>query len=191
MNRYRFGGPSKATATTLCQKCLKRGHYTYECTSAQQDRPYTSRPSRSQQLSNPKLAPKLSAGSSGPGSPSEWQEFQADEQASEVEFDSFSGLSILLFHQQIAFKLSHAASCLKSTGSKKKPVYEQISHSLSRSTYHITASSFYTSRQAQERVSGSISPIGTQQVSRTSAEGSLHRGQISTQRLAMTKAMNG
>lgn len=39
----------------------RTGHYTYECTSAQQDRPYTSRPSRSQQLSNPKLAPKLSA----------------------------------------------------------------------------------------------------------------------------------
>ncbi|EME85052.1 uncharacterized protein MYCFIDRAFT_90510 [Pseudocercospora fijiensis CIRAD86] len=37
------------------------GHYTYECTAAQQERPYVSRPSRSQQLSNPKLAPKLSA----------------------------------------------------------------------------------------------------------------------------------
>lgn len=38
-----------------------QGHYTYECTAAQQERPYISRPSRSQQLSNPKLAPKLSA----------------------------------------------------------------------------------------------------------------------------------
>ena len=25
MNKYRAGGPSKASATTLCQKCLKRG----------------------------------------------------------------------------------------------------------------------------------------------------------------------
>ncbi|KXT00460.1 hypothetical protein AC578_1930 [Pseudocercospora eumusae] len=50
MNKYRAGGPSKATATTLCQKW-----------SLHQERPYTSRPSRSQQLSNPKLAPKLSA----------------------------------------------------------------------------------------------------------------------------------
>ncbi|KAK5697017.1 hypothetical protein LTR17_024084 [Elasticomyces elasticus] len=50
---------SKATATTLCQKCLKKGHYSYECTSAKQERPYVSRPSRTQQLLNPKLAPKI------------------------------------------------------------------------------------------------------------------------------------
>lgn len=25
MNRYKFGGPSKATPTTVCQKCLKKG----------------------------------------------------------------------------------------------------------------------------------------------------------------------
>ncbi|CZT20967.1 uncharacterized protein RCC_06828 [Ramularia collo-cygni] len=61
MNRYKTGGPSKASVTTLCQKCLKRGHYSYECTASKDDRPYVSRPSRSQQLLNPKLAPKLSA----------------------------------------------------------------------------------------------------------------------------------
>lgn len=82
MNRYKTGGPSKASATTLCQKCLKRGqwyfttlcrrmqeddahimpgHYSYECTASKDDRPYVSRPSRSQQLLNPKLAPKISA----------------------------------------------------------------------------------------------------------------------------------
>jgi hypothetical protein len=80
MNRYAkgatIGGPSKATASTLCQKCLKRdtytlpmymtsnanyslGHYSYECKAAAQERPYVSRPSRTQQLLNPKLAPKL------------------------------------------------------------------------------------------------------------------------------------
>ncbi|KAL1586781.1 hypothetical protein WHR41_04643 [Cladosporium halotolerans] len=59
MNRYRAGGPSKASASTLCQKCLKRGHFSYECTASQQDRPYISRPSRTQQLLNPKLAPKI------------------------------------------------------------------------------------------------------------------------------------
>ncbi|KAF2766402.1 hypothetical protein EJ03DRAFT_178825 [Teratosphaeria nubilosa] len=60
MNRYaRSSGPSKASATTLCQKCLKKGHYSYECTASQQDRPYTSRPSRTQQLLNPRLAPKI------------------------------------------------------------------------------------------------------------------------------------
>lgn len=35
------------------------GHYSYECTKAKQDRPYISRPSRTQQILNPKLMPKL------------------------------------------------------------------------------------------------------------------------------------
>ncbi|KAE8136202.1 zinc knuckle-domain-containing protein [Aspergillus pseudotamarii] len=65
MNRYRnapsLRGPTKATASTLCQKCLKRGHYSYECTISAQERPYQYRPSRTQQLQNPKLRPQLSA----------------------------------------------------------------------------------------------------------------------------------
>jgi len=52
-------GGSKATATTTCQKCLKKGHYSYECKAAAQERPYTARPSRGQQLLNPNLRPKL------------------------------------------------------------------------------------------------------------------------------------
>jgi hypothetical protein len=52
-------GRSKASADTLCQKCLKRGHYSYECKATAQERPYQSRPSRTQQLLNPKLKPKL------------------------------------------------------------------------------------------------------------------------------------
>ncbi|KAL4975448.1 zinc knuckle-domain-containing protein [Aspergillus desertorum] len=63
MNRYRnatgLRGPSKATASTLCQKCLKRGHYSYECKVTAQERPYLARPSRTQQLLNPKLRPQL------------------------------------------------------------------------------------------------------------------------------------
>lgn len=63
MDRFRgsrFGAnSSKASASTVCQKCLKRGHYSYECKATVQDRPYASRPSRTQQLLNPKLAPKL------------------------------------------------------------------------------------------------------------------------------------
>ncbi|KAK3325459.1 zinc knuckle-domain-containing protein [Apodospora peruviana] len=55
------GGPSKAaSATVQCQKCLKRGHYSYECKAPPQERPYVPRPSRTQQLFNPKLLPKLS-----------------------------------------------------------------------------------------------------------------------------------
>jgi len=64
MNRYR--GPfsssaasSKATPTTRCQKCLKLGHYSYECKATISERPYTSRPSRTQQFLNPRLRQEL------------------------------------------------------------------------------------------------------------------------------------
>lgn len=62
MNRYRSTPglrPTQASTTTTCQKCLKKGHYSYECKSSVQSRPYSSRPSRSQQLQNPKLQPRL------------------------------------------------------------------------------------------------------------------------------------
>jgi len=62
MNKYRTTpglGPSKATANTTCQKCLAKGHYSYECKSSLQSRPYASRASRTQQLRNPKLKPAL------------------------------------------------------------------------------------------------------------------------------------
>jgi len=52
---------SKATASTVCQKCLKRGHFSYECKAAAQERPYVARPSRTQQLLNPRLLPKLNS----------------------------------------------------------------------------------------------------------------------------------
>ncbi|KAJ5226721.1 uncharacterized protein N7469_006727 [Penicillium citrinum] len=62
MNRYRnapgMRGPSKASPTTQCQKCLQRD--IYECKATAQERPYKPRPSRTQQLFNPKLMPKLS-----------------------------------------------------------------------------------------------------------------------------------
>jgi len=64
MNKYRTLpglGPQKATASTVCQKCLKKGHYSYECKASTQERPYMSRPSRTQQLLNPKLKPKLTS----------------------------------------------------------------------------------------------------------------------------------
>ncbi|KAI1336758.1 zinc knuckle-domain-containing protein [Xylariaceae sp. FL0016] len=55
-------GPSKSTPTNVqCQKCLKRGHYSYECKATAQERPYVPRPSRTQQLLNPKLKPKLAS----------------------------------------------------------------------------------------------------------------------------------
>ncbi|KAG8959260.1 hypothetical protein FRC03_008215 [Tulasnella sp. 419] len=45
-----------ATSSTQCQKCLQRGHFTYQCTFK---RPYKTRPSRTQLLENPDLAKKL------------------------------------------------------------------------------------------------------------------------------------
>ncbi|KAI6092120.1 zinc knuckle-domain-containing protein [Hypoxylon rubiginosum] len=55
-------GPTKSTpASVQCQKCLKRGHYSYECKASAQERPYIPRPSRTQQLLNPKLVPKLTS----------------------------------------------------------------------------------------------------------------------------------
>ncbi|XP_004508158.1 uncharacterized protein [Cicer arietinum] len=43
--------------TAQCQKCFQSGHWTYECKN---ERVYISRPSRTQQLKNPKLRPDVS-----------------------------------------------------------------------------------------------------------------------------------
>jgi len=51
MSKYaphtRSGNNPRATSSTVCQKCLGKGHFIYECKST---RPYVSRPSRTQQL---------------------------------------------------------------------------------------------------------------------------------------------
>jgi hypothetical protein len=61
------GGPRTSTPTSVrCQRCLERGHYTYECKTTVQERPYIKRPSRTQQLANPKLRPKLTIDSPNP-----------------------------------------------------------------------------------------------------------------------------
>ncbi|PQP93010.1 zinc finger CCHC domain-containing protein 10 [Prunus yedoensis var. nudiflora] len=44
-------------AASQCQKCFQPGHWTYECKN---ERAYISRPSRTQQLKNPKLKMKVS-----------------------------------------------------------------------------------------------------------------------------------
>ncbi|KZT73818.1 hypothetical protein DAEQUDRAFT_683350 [Daedalea quercina L-15889] len=48
----------RATSSTVCQRCLGTGHFTYECKGS---RPYISRPSRTQQLENPRVIAKLKA----------------------------------------------------------------------------------------------------------------------------------
>ncbi|KAF5176984.1 zinc knuckle (CCHC-type) family protein [Thalictrum thalictroides] len=48
---------SAGGTSSQCQKCFQTGHWTYECKN---ERVYISRPSRTQQLKNPKLKMKLS-----------------------------------------------------------------------------------------------------------------------------------
>ncbi|KAH8104563.1 zinc knuckle-domain-containing protein [Cristinia sonorae] len=48
----------RATSSTVCQKCLGTGHYTFQCKNS---RPYLSRPSRTEQLEKPQLLAKLKA----------------------------------------------------------------------------------------------------------------------------------
>ena len=57
--RYVLSRSDSLQVLTCCSR-----HYSYECTVAPTERPYNPRPSRSQQLANPKLRPKLS--NSGP-----------------------------------------------------------------------------------------------------------------------------
>ncbi|KAF4453511.1 hypothetical protein F53441_3842 [Fusarium austroafricanum] len=52
--RYVFGTHDYELALTVLER-----HYSYECKAPAQERPYMSRPSRSQQFRNPKLVPKL------------------------------------------------------------------------------------------------------------------------------------
>ncbi|KAK0188011.1 zinc knuckle-domain-containing protein [Armillaria mellea] len=47
-----------ASSSTVCQRCLGSGHFTYQCKNT---RPYVSRPSRTQQLENPRALAKLKA----------------------------------------------------------------------------------------------------------------------------------
>ncbi|KAJ6584962.1 zinc knuckle-domain-containing protein [Mycena capillaripes] len=53
---HRQSSRPRATQSTICQKCLKTGHFIYECKF---ERPYVSRPSRTQQLENPRVLAKL------------------------------------------------------------------------------------------------------------------------------------
>jgi hypothetical protein len=63
MSKYAPHGYSsnqpRATAATVCQKCLGQGHFTYQCKNT---RPYVSRPSRTKQLEKPAVLEKLRAG---------------------------------------------------------------------------------------------------------------------------------
>ncbi|KAF9452900.1 hypothetical protein P691DRAFT_659741 [Macrolepiota fuliginosa MF-IS2] len=62
MSKYAPHGRStnqpRASSSTTCQKCLQKGHFIYEC---KYERPYISRPSRTQQLENPRVLAKLKA----------------------------------------------------------------------------------------------------------------------------------
>ncbi|OWZ04240.1 hypothetical protein PHMEG_00023888 [Phytophthora megakarya] len=52
VHRRGLGTSSASITAAMCQKCLRPGHWTYECKN---EAVYVQRPSRSQQLKNPKL----------------------------------------------------------------------------------------------------------------------------------------
>lgn len=52
----KLAGAGAVGGSQHCQKCFQMGHWTYEC---QNERVYVSRPTRTQQLMNPKLRPEL------------------------------------------------------------------------------------------------------------------------------------
>ncbi|KAN0123426.1 Zinc knuckle domain containing protein [Russula decolorans] len=66
----RSGNNPRATSSTICQKCLRTGHFTYECKDT---RPYVSRPSRTAQLENPLLVAKSSKGQPSVDVPDEFK----------------------------------------------------------------------------------------------------------------------
>ena len=81
----RGGGPPGARggsgmqangAPPKCQRCLQVGHWTYECSKKETDRAYVVRPSRTQQLKNPKLAQKF-ADFTGDEPPDPKREYEA------------------------------------------------------------------------------------------------------------------
>ncbi len=52
-------GSGTSRSSLICQRCLAKGHATYECTRPASERPYVSRPTRSQALADPKAAKRL------------------------------------------------------------------------------------------------------------------------------------
>ncbi|KAK6431799.1 hypothetical protein LTR95_012032 [Oleoguttula sp. CCFEE 5521] len=77
------------------------GHYSYECTASQQDRPYAARPSRTQQLLNPKLAPKLTNEAPKELVPKDFESEQIDSWAAtsiSIEFTNWLGLGLSVYH---------------------------------------------------------------------------------------------
>ncbi|KIK69528.1 hypothetical protein GYMLUDRAFT_152100 [Collybiopsis luxurians FD-317 M1] len=94
---HRSRNAPRATSSTVCQKCLGTGHYTYECKGS---RPYISRPSRTEQLENPKVVAKLKA--SGKPSVEVPEEFKKPYVEDNSRFDGLIH-SLPELEQQIVF----------------------------------------------------------------------------------------
>ncbi|KAI6114038.1 zinc knuckle-domain-containing protein [Pisolithus sp. B1] len=114
----------RATSTTVCQKCLQTGHFTYECKSP---RPYVSRPSRTQMMENPRLLAKLKTD----GKPS----VEVPE-----EFTKKSGTANRILEakekERAKEKLSTASSASTSDARKKARRYESRLFASCTSTNH-------------------------------------------------------
>jgi len=69
-----YGGGGGGGGNPVCQRCLKPGRWTFECCPPGST-VYVSRPSRTQQLVNPKLRQRFADAADQPPDPQrEWQE---------------------------------------------------------------------------------------------------------------------
>ncbi|XP_068660765.1 uncharacterized protein [Aristolochia californica] len=130
---------SVGVAASQCQKCFQTGHWTYECKN---DRVYISRPSRTQQLKNPKLRMKLSL-SHELDNPDIPKEPQKDKKSSSKKGEK-SGRS--------KSKRKHWPDSDSESGSSEASVFETDSNSSSvtDSDYSSESSSSHSSSDSEE-----------------------------------------
>ncbi|GLB38547.1 putative zinc knuckle [Lyophyllum shimeji] len=154
MSKYAPHGRStnrpRATPSTICQKCLKTGHFIYECKSS---RPYVSRPSRTQQLENPKLLAKLKA----EGKPS----VEVPE-----EFKTKTGTANKILELKEKERLKSTKD--KEEGPSRKRVKRSSSSSSSSSSSDSETSTSSTSESDSDSDSDSYSSSSSESVSRQS-----------------------
>ncbi|XP_068657472.1 uncharacterized protein [Aristolochia californica] len=131
--------PPVGGAASQCQKCFQTGHWTYECKN---ERVYISRPSRTQQLKNPKLRTKHSV-SYELDSPDIPKESEKEQKSSSKKAEK-SGRK--------KSKRKNGLDDNSGSGSSEASVFETDSESSSvtESDYSSESSSSYSSSDSEE-----------------------------------------
>lgn len=132
--------PSVGGQISQCQKCFQAGHWTYECKN---ERVYMSRPSRTQQLKNPKLKMTLSVSYEldNPGV-QKGEKSQKGQKKNEGEKSGTKGKS----------KRKHRSGSDSEKGSSEASVFETESESsVTESDSSSESSSSYSSSDSEER----------------------------------------